>query len=271
MNKSDFQNEIQQSSINLPRAALALARAVAYPDLDIPHYLGQLDKLVGEAGTAVSPHGTVLTQADALAAFLFREQGFRGSLAFYFDPRNSFLNDVLDRREGIPATLSILYVAIAERLGLPAFGVGMPGHFIVAVRVAGQDYYIDPFHQGKRLTMEECARLVRETTGYEFCQEWLAPTEPLAILVRVLNNLRNVYVQYQQWDAATAVIQLLNLAEPDVPQHLRDLGFVHIQNGSPRLAAACLEAYLQAHPNAPDADVIQHNVGQAINEWVRLN
>ncbi len=267
----DFQNEIRQFPINLPRAALTLARAVAYPDLDIPHYLAQLNSLAEAARTAVSPHESVLAQADALAAFLFKEQRFQGNLAYYFDPRNSFLNDVLDRRQGLPVTLSILYAAVAERLGLPAFGVGMPGHFIVAVRVAGQDYYLDPFHEGQRLTMEACARLVKETTGYEFRREWLAPTEPLAILVRMLNNLRNVYVQYQQWEAATAVIQLLNLAEPDVPQHLRDLGFIYFQNGAPRLAAASLEAYLQARPNAPDADAIQHNVSQAIDAWARQN
>ncbi|MCP4424043.1 MAG: tetratricopeptide repeat protein [Chloroflexi bacterium] len=266
-----FREEIQQASIDLPRAALKLAREVAYSDLDVAGYLARLDDLVELAGTAVSPHDPILTQADALADFLFRQQGFRGNLLLYFDPRNSFLNAVLDRRYGIPITLSLLYVTIAGRLGLPAYGVGLPGHFIVSVRAAGQDYYFDPFHEGKRLTMQDCARLVRETTGYEFREEWLTPTEPIVVLTRMLNNLRNVYVQGQQWEEATAVIERLILVQPDDPQHLRDLGFVHYQNGVPHLAAHYLDAYLQAQPNAPDADSIQHNVGQAINAWARLN
>ncbi len=271
MNKQPFKQEIQQSPINLAKAALVLARAVAYPDLDVAHYLARLDELAALAETAVSPHDSILTQADTLADFLFRQQGFQGNLAFYFDPRNSFFNEVLERRLGIPLTLSLLYVAIAERLGLPAFGVGMPGHFIVAVRVAGQDYYLDPFHEGKRLTMQDCAKLVRETTGYEFNEAWLTPAEPIAILARMLNNLRNIYVQYQRWGEAAAVIELLTLVQPDVPHHLRDLGFVHFQNGAPHLAAHYLDAYLQEQPNAPDADSIQHNVSQAIDKWVRLN
>ena len=266
-----FHEEIQQISINLPRTALKLARAVAYPDLDVAGYLARLDELADLAGTAVSPHASVLTQADALADFLFRQQGFQGNLPFYFDPRNSFLNEVLDRHLGIPITLSLLYVTIAERLGLPAVGVGMPGHFIVAVRVAGQDFYLDPYYKGKRLTVQDCARLVRETTGYEFRESWLLPAEPRAILARMLNNLRNIYVQYQRWEEATAVIELLILVQPDIPQHLRDLGFVHFQNRVPHLAAHFLDAYLQAQPNAPDADAIQHNVSRAIDEWARLN
>ena len=271
MSKQPFQQAIQESPINLAQAALALAGAIAYPDLDTAHYLGKVNELAGLAATAVSPHKSVLIQADSLADFLFREQGFQGNLPFYFDPRNSFLNEVLDRRRGIPITLSLLYVSIAERLGLPAFGVGMPGHFIVGLRVAGQDYYLDPFHEGKRLTMQDCAKLVRETTGYEFSEAWLAPTEPIAILARMLNNLRNIYVQYQRWGEAASVIELLILVEPNSPYHLRDLGFVHFQNGAPHMAAHYLDAYLQAQPNAPDADSIQHNVSQAIDKWARLN
>jgi regulator of sirC expression with transglutaminase-like and TPR domain len=230
-----------------------------------------LDELAALAGTAVSPHDPVLTQAEKLAHFLFEEMEFQGNMATYFDPRNNFLNDVLDRRLGIPITLSILFVAIAQRLGLPAFGIGMPGHFIAAVRYGEQDYYFDPYHEGKRLTLQDCANLVRQTAGFEFRPEWLQPTDSRSILIRILNNLRNVYVQYQQWAQAATVIALLNQAEPDVSHHLRDLGFVHFQDGSVHLAARYLDAYLDAQPNAPDADRIRHNISQAIDAWVRLN
>ena len=227
--------------------------------------------MAGVARTAVSPHTSILTQTEKLAVFLFEEQQFQGNLPFYFDPRNSFLNDVLDRRLGIPITLSVLFIAIAQKMGLPVHGVGMPGHFITALRYGEQDYYFDPYHEGKRLTVQECANLVRQTTGFEFREEWLAPTGSRDILIRMLNNLRNVYVQYQQWSPAAAVIELLNQAEPDVFHHLRDLGFVHFQGGKVQLAAQYLNAYLKAQPNAPDADNIRHNIGPALDAWVRLN
>ncbi|MCA9978247.1 MAG: transglutaminase family protein, partial [Anaerolineales bacterium] len=206
-----------------------------------------------------------------LAYFLFEEQQFQGNLPFYFDPCNSFLNDVIDRRLGIPITLSILFIMIGQKLGLPLHGVGMPGHFITALRHGEQDTYFDPYHEGKRLTVADCANLVRQTTGFEFRIEWLKPTESRDILIRVLNNLRNVYVQYQQWSPAAAVIKLLNQAEPEVFHHLRDLGFVHFQGGKVRLAAYYLDAYLSAEPNAPDADNIRHNISRAIDTWVRQN
>ena len=266
-----FRDEIRQTPIDLPRAALKLAREVAYPDLDVAGYLRRLDELAGVARTAVSPHTSILTQTEKLAVFLFEEQQFQGNLPFYFDPRNSFLNDVLDRRLGIPITLSVLFIAIAQKMGLPVHGVGMPGHFITALRYGEQDYYFDPYHEGKRLTVQECANLVRQTTGFEFREEWLAPTGSRDILIRMLNNLRNVYVQYQQWSPAAAVIELLNQAEPDVFHHLRDLGFVHFQGGKVQLAAQYLNAYLKAQPNAPDADNIRHNIGPALDAWVRLN
>ncbi|MEJ2748589.1 MAG: transglutaminase-like domain-containing protein [Anaerolineae bacterium] len=266
-----FHDEIHQTSIDLPRTALKLAREVAYPDLDVAGYLRRLDELAELARTAVSPDDSVLTQTEKLAVFLFEEQQFQGNLPFYFDPRNSFLNDVLDRRLGIPITLSILFITVGRQLGLPMHGVGMPGHFITALRYGEQDYYFDPYHEGKRLTVQDCANLVRQTTGFEFRTEWLDPTGSRDILIRMLNNLRNVYVQYQQWTPAAAVIELLNQAEPDEFRHLRDLGFVHFQGGKVRLAAQYLDAYLKVYPNAPDADNIRHNIRQAIDVWVRQN
>ena len=266
-----FHDEIRQTPLDLPRAALKLAREVAYPSLDVAGYLARLDELAAAAETAVSPHTSILTQTETLADFLFAAQQFQGNLPFYFDPRNSFLNDVLDRRLGIPISLSVLFIAIGRKLGLPLHGVGLPGHFITALRYGGQDVYFDPYHEGQRLTVEECANLVRQTTGFEFRPEWLKPTAPRDILIRMLNNLRNIYVQYQQWSPAAAVIELLNQAEPDVFHHLRDLGFVHFQGGKVRLAAHYLDAYLNAQPNAPDADSIRHNISQAVDAWVRQN
>ncbi|MCI0399183.1 MAG: transglutaminase-like domain-containing protein [Chloroflexi bacterium] len=250
-----------------------MARSVAYPDLDINHYLARLDQLAAEAQEMVSPADPAAIQAELLADFLFQQYDFRGNVTSYDDPRNSFLNEVLDRRLGIPITLSVVYIAVAERLGLAAYGISMPGHFIVGVRDGDRPYLFDPFHRGGRLSQADCARLIQQTTGYEgpFRQDWLEPAAPRDILVRMLNNLRLIYVQRAAWNEALSVIQHLRLAQPHVPEHLRDIGLVHYQTGSLSRALQWLEAYLRQAPNGPDASTIREGLRPALENWVRLN
>lgn len=270
-----FREELKHSPANTPLLALHAARNIAYPNLSIPYYLSQLDTLAEEVRELLDPLEPVATQAKMLADFLFQEQGFRGNTAEYNDPRNSFFNDLLDRRLGIPITLSVLYLAIANRVRIPAYGVGLPGHFIVGVRDSLQieDILLDPFHNGVQLSIEDCKRLVQETAGITtpFQRNWLRPSHPLDILARMLNNLRIVYVQRQWWAEAIIVTEHLRLVQPDMPELLRDLGLIYYHQKAPHQAAHYLELYLQKLPNAVDASAIQEALKGMLDDWARYN
>lgn len=268
-----FAAEIKQKPIDLPRAALRLAKEIAYPRLDIPLYLAQLDQLTDWARAVVQPGEPAGKRARDLADFLFRKFAFQGNTSDYQDPRNSFLNEVLDRRLGIPITLSILYLAIARRLDLPAQGIGLPGHFIVRVETALGDLYLDPFHGGQRLEIEDCARLVSLTTGYEgpFRSEWLDPVSPELILVRLLTNLKVIYVQTRDWEPAAAVIEHLLTLQPKHAEHLRDLGLLYYQTDRLRLAARFLESYLLHAPEASDFEEARGYLQATTERLAQLN
>jgi regulator of sirC expression with transglutaminase-like and TPR domain len=257
-----FLDELNQPALNVPRAALSFARAIAYPRLDIAVYMSRLDNLADRARPLVNAASTLADRADALSDFLFSQMEFRGNRDRYYDPRNSFLNAVLDRKLGIPITLSILYVAVAQRLGLRAYGIGLPGHFITGLYDDGAEVYLDPFNAGLRLSTADCARLVRESTGYKgaFHAKWLAPVSPVDVLSRMLTNLTNAYIQNEDWKSAIPVIQHLLLVQPDLNFHLRDLGYLYLYNGSLRQAARYLEEYLRRSPEASDFDTVRSSL-----------
>lgn len=152
-------------------------------------------------------------------------------------------------------------------------GVGLPGHFIVAVDAPAETVYLDPFHGGMRLTVEDCARLVRSASGYQglFEARWLAPTPPREIVARMLNNLRNFYVQMEDWPPAIAVVERLRDLQPNVPAHVRDLGLLHYRSGSLRLASRLLDEYLARAPDAADFDSVRQSRDSLVEHLMRLN
>ena len=273
MTNLTFAEMAQRPSPNLPHATLLLAQELAYPQLDIPHYLRQLDDLADRAAKRVQLNDSIAVRAELLSEFLFKEEQFVGNTAVYDDPRNSYLNEVLERRLGIPITLSLLYLAVAERLHLPAFGVGLPGHFIVGVQVRGDTLYFDPFHGGGRLSAADCARLVELTVGYTgaFQAEWLTAVSPHDILARMLNNLRIIFTQQHQWPEAIAVMERMRQIQPENPQHLRELGVIYYQLGEIHRAANLLDQYLQKVPNATDAQTIRQGIADVLNKWASQN
>jgi regulator of sirC expression with transglutaminase-like and TPR domain len=268
-----FAGEIQNIPVNVARAGLVFSKEIAYPDLQVDIYLARIEQLAGWAREVLHENVPVFLQARQLAEFLFQRFGFHGNTGEYEDPRNSYLNEVLDRRLGIPISLSVLYVAVAQSLGLPAYGVGLPGHFIAGVRDPLGDVYFDPFHEGRQLTIEDCARLVDATAGLQgaFQTEWLEPAAPVDILARMLNNLRNIYLKQQAWPQLLAVAERLRLLQPDFPGHLRDLGLLYHQLGSLRQAVRYYEQYLQSSANAPDAETIRGNLQTATQNLARRN
>ena len=273
MSEWTLADELALQPVNLARAALLCAQAVAYPELQIARYMEGFGDLAAAARPYIPDSDPVLVRGVLLAEFLFGRAGLSGNRQAYGDVRNSFLNDVLDRKLGIPITLSIVYLDVARRLNIPAHGVGLPGHFIVGVTEDQDTWYLDPFNGGGRLSLNECARLVEYTTGYRgpFQHHWLAPTDPGVIIVRLLNNLRSGFAKEQQWDKALLVIELLQLVQPDVPEHYRDLGLIHFRTGSTIMAARCLQTYLKLAPEAGDAQTIREGIADTLDGWARLN
>jgi regulator of sirC expression with transglutaminase-like and TPR domain len=270
---TSFMSEVARSPIDVTRAAFIFAKEIAYPALDIARYLERLDQLAASVWINISAVRTPAAQAKALAESLFGQIGFQGNQQNYTDPRNSYLNEVFDRRLGIPISLSVIYMAIADRLGIPAAGIGLPGHFIVKVPAENGPGFIDPFHAGRQLTLDDCARLVEQTVGYSgpLQDEWLEPIPAQAILTRMLNNLRGIYLQEQAWQLAQATIERLQILQPELVELQRDLGVIHHRSGSLRLAAYHYERYLQAAPDAPDAETIRIYMNAAVQRMARLN
>ncbi len=272
MDDLTLQNELIQLPIDLPRAALCVARALAYPELDVKHYLLRIEGLV-DAARPIVMAAVPRDRALALADFLFNQVGLAGNKAEYWDPRNSFLNDVLDRQLGIPISLASIYLSIAEKIGIPAYGIGLPGHFIVGVDHPTGQLLLDPFCGGAELSLQDCQRLVEETTGYQgpFQQAWLTQVTPRDILTRMLNNLRWIYIHRETWPEAIAVVGYLRLLQPDQPAHLRDLGLLNYKIGSLHRAVDNLNAYLQQVPEARDEQSVRRCLKFVARELARLN
>jgi len=273
MTRHTFAAEIKTDPIIVPRAALLFAREIAYPGLDIQAAMLRIDALAESARAHLLDHQPAIEQAEALVDFLFIRNRFRGNTQAYTDPRNSYLNEVLERRLGLPISLSVLYMAVAHRLSIPAQGIGLPGHFIVGIPAERDVYYLDPFHGGTRLSQDDCTSLVRASTGYEGAlqPEWLDPVPPRAILTRMLNNLRGVYLQQEAWSLALAAVEHLRMLQPEIPDLLRDTGLIYHQQGSLRLAAQHYQQYLTAAPNAPDAVVVRSHLDSVVMQLAMLN
>ena len=252
---------------DLPRAALLLAR-IEHRGLDPEPWLAQLARLGAEAAERVEKVGATAglpAQVDALNDFLFVEQRFTGNEAHFEDPRNSYLDQVLTRRTGIPISLSVIYLDVGRRAGLHVEGVNFPGHFLVRCRARGahQDHprelLIDPFHAGAVLGEADCRRLLRQHAGEEaaFDRRMLATADKAAILIRMLANLKRVYVGMRSFPQACDAVRLILAINPTDTTELRDRGLLSYHVGDHTAALRDLEAYLQAVSRAggvPDPD-----------------
>ena len=264
----------RQAGTELPLAEGALLIAAEeYPSLDAARYLGLLDILAQEVRPLVSAGSDPAARLGGLCEGLFKNLGFRGNTEEYGDPRNSFLNDVLDRRRGIPISLAVVTLEVGWRLRLPLYGVAMPGHFLVGCEAPGEPLFIDAFH-GTILTASGCERLFRRMMqgGPPFREEYLAPTPARYILVRMLRNLKGIYLQREDMDRATAAIERILLLAPDLAGDVRDLGLVHYRQGKLAQARELLERYLRSAPgDAADRKATEGYLAQIRGLLGRLN
>jgi regulator of sirC expression with transglutaminase-like and TPR domain len=239
---------------DLVEAALQLAR-VEYPNLCVQDALAPLQALVERSAAFVQASATpgdVLGHVQQLGQFLFDAEGFTGNLGDYDDPRNSFVNDVLARRTGIPITLSIIYMHVGRRVGLWLEGVNFPGHFLVRCKgmlgdaAPTEDLILDPFHGGIVLTERDCARILARHAGEgaRFERVLLAPAFKTQILVRMLVNLKRAYARMRSFAQARDVSDLVLALDPTSLTELRDRGLLSYQMGHFGVALADLERYL---------------------------
>jgi regulator of sirC expression with transglutaminase-like and TPR domain len=253
-----------EEHLNLAEAALLIA-ADEYPDLDVDDYLQRLDELASSVQGALPAEAGLEETVVALNHYLFVEQGFTGNADDYYDPRNSFLNDVLDRKLGIPITLSILYMEVGRRLGLPFEGVSFPGHFLVKCATNEGDVVLDPFWGGVPLSEDDLRDRLEETCGKP--QAAAAPLAPLLstankkeILVRMLRNLKGIYLQREEPLKALAIINRILQLQPEIPEELRDRGRLYDRLECFGPAAEDLTRYLALAPGADDAGDVQHRL-----------
>jgi len=237
----------------LAPAALVIAR-VENPHLDPDPYLARLDAMGDAARRVIERHasstGDMSPQSGvkALNEYLFDELGFTGNREKYEDPRNSCLNEVLERRTGIPLTLSIVYMEVARRAGLHMDGVNFPGHFLVRCPQAHSAHLvIDPFHAGALLSEHNCRLLLQKHVGSEvaFSRSLLAPATRDQILVRMLLNLKRIYVHMRSFPQARDVTELLLALTPSALSELRDRGLLAYQLNDVTGALKDLQAYLK--------------------------
>ncbi|MGE3541937.1 MAG: SirB1 family protein [Candidatus Tectimicrobiota bacterium] len=253
--------ETPQGAFRLAEGALLIAQE-EYPRLDVVAYLRRLDMMAGEVsarlGLEIEPQHIVQT----INAYLFDELGFRGNTEHYYDARNSFLNEVLERRTGIPITLSVAYVEIARVVGLPIVGVGMPGHFLVQYNAQPGAFWIDPFHRGQIMTQADCQALLAQMYGttVAWSDTYLEPVSDHAILQRMLYNLKAIYLHYNDHQRALSVVERLLLLRPEMVSEVRDRGLLRLQLQQREAALDDLQLYLQLAPGAPDTVAVTRQI-----------
>jgi regulator of sirC expression with transglutaminase-like and TPR domain len=262
-------------AINLAEAALLVA-AEEYRDLDIAAYLARLDDMAATLKRRLRPDISPADTIVALNRFLFDEHGFTGNAADYYDPRNSFLNEVLDRKRGIPLTLALVYIEIGRRIGLPVRGIAFPAHFLVKCQLREGTVVLDPYAKGISLSFEELKQRIRSLRhGAEppksVMAEMLAAASNKDILVRMLRNLKGIYSHHKEWMRALAATDRIISVAPDLAEEYRDRGMIYLNLECFRAALFDLQSYLKMLPVANDADSVHQKVVELQAVAARLN
>lgn len=254
---------LDEETFPLDRAALALA-SEEYPDLDSQTYLRKLDSYAASAEVLIGEDRNAVNFIESINEVLFVQEGLRGNNDDYYDPRNSYLNEVIERRLGIPITLSVIYIEVARRIGFPISGVGFPGHFLVKHSSGGRETVIDPYNLGRILTTKECQELLDKfhNGAVQMSQSLLQPMEKKAIMTRMLYNLKGIYTQKEQYQKAISVIEKILMLNPQTPSELRDRGLLFMQTSLFAKAVGDLESYL--------ADVVAPEDRKSIQDHIKM-
>jgi regulator of sirC expression with transglutaminase-like and TPR domain len=262
-------------NINLAEAALLIA-ADEYPQLDVSRYLAQLEDMATALKQRLPTDANVARSIVVLNRFLFEEQGFRGNAADFYDPRNSFLSDVLERKRGNPAALAVLYMEVGRRAGLPLDGIVFPGHFLVKCQMGEGVAILDPYAGGSSLDvgdLQQRVKLLRD--GVEppkaVVVGMLTSASKKEILVRMLRNLKEIYTRRKDWQKALHAIDRIVTVMPNVAEEYRDRGMMYLKLECARAALFDLQAYVKMIPEARDVDNVRARIVELQAKATRLN
>lgn len=265
LGRQHFYQEIHQpdEQIDLAKAALYIAQE-EYPNLDPDEYLNALDTMALEVQERLPGERYPMRIIQTINRYLYDDLGFRGNTEDYYEPRNSFLNDVIERRTGIPITLALVYLEIARRIEFPMVGIGMPGHFLIRPEFEDAGIFVDAFHRGDILFEQDCQERLAQIYGQpvQLQPAFVEPVSHRRFLGRMLANLKIIYLQGQQLQKALAAVERILLLFPDAPVEMRDRGLLYYQMGRWPEAALDLETYLAKVPRAEDAGVIRQLLNQ---------
>ena len=242
-----------QLTCPLEEGALVLARQ-EYPGLEPRAALEQLDAIANVARPMLSANPDPPEIVGVLNDVLFRDLGFHGNAEDFYDPRNSFLNDVLERRAGIPISLSTVYLAVARRIGLPLHGTAFPAHFLLALDRPGWPIVIDAFDRGRILTFEDCHERLWRLGGVRWNQKLLEPVPDLAILRRMLNNLKLIYFKRRDWERLLRTADQILVVTPEDDGERFTRGVALAGLGELEFAIDELDNFLELRPDAPNRD-----------------
>jgi regulator of sirC expression with transglutaminase-like and TPR domain len=278
VNSSDVYREFRKvvdradDQIDLSRAALTMA-ACDSPGLNVVDYLAKIDAIASVVRRRSGDETRVYRTLAALNYVLFHELGFRGNREEYFDPRNSFINEVLDRKLGIPISLSVLYIEVARRLGLDLKGVGFPGHFLVKGRAEGDEVVIDPFNGGEIKSRQALDELLYGLYGGQigFRPEFLDAVTKKQILARMLGNLKAIYWKEGDRAKTLSVVERLLIVEPASAEHVRDRGIIYLKLECFHQARTDFETYLNLKPDAEDAGDVREQIVSLAKQLAQMH
>ena len=246
---------VKNPNFSLVEKCLKLAEILEYPNLDMSGYIKKLNDIGSSLKLAIGQNDNPTYRISILNEHLFRHHGFKGDADDYYNPKNNFLNAVLDKKSGIPITLSIIYTEVAKHIGLDLHMAGFPSHVVVKY---GEEMIFDPFNEGKLLNIEDLEEILYQNYGeeVEFLPEFLDDITSEQILIRMARNLKNSYAQSYAYDMAMRCINMVLALMPDSPEEIRDKGILQERLLNYNESLGLLNRYLELNPDAEDADFV---------------
>lgn len=255
---AEWSSHVSNISISLDRTAFLIAKTLQYHSLDIGEMVHTIDAMGDELKRFVRGKERTTEMIAAINEYLFQDMGFKGNAEDYYDPRNSYLNDVIARRKGIPITLSVLYIELARRIGLGLQGVGFPAHFLVKYADTDLEVVLDPFNKGRIVTGEDCQALLDQLYNgqVKFEKKFLDAVTNEQIVIRMLRNLKDAFAHSYDYGKSLTATEMILAIEPRLPEEIRDKGLLLYHMGRYSDALPNLSKYIEMEPEAMDIDAV---------------